>query len=251
MKNKIGIKSYKSDSEHNVEEAIFEAFRNTPIPNDQLLENLGIFISSKDFSRLLFMHHIYQKIIDVPGIIMDFGTRWGNNLALFSTFRSMYEPFNRHRKIIGFDTFTGFPELHEKDGKSNLMATGNAATTLDYQSYLEHIMSLKEKQNPLSHIKKFELRTGDACVELPKFLDENPQTIIALAYFDFDIYIPTLRCLEIIKDRLVKGSIIGFDELNDEDSPGETLALMEVFGLGNIKLKRLPITSRTSYFTLE
>ena len=45
---------------------------------------------------------------------MDFGTRWGNNMALFSIFRGMYEPFNRHRKIIGFDTFSGFPSINEK-----------------------------------------------------------------------------------------------------------------------------------------
>jgi hypothetical protein len=50
---------------------------------------------------------------------------------------------------------------------------------------------------------------------------------------------------------LVKGSVIGFDELNDPDSPGETVALMEVFGLNNIKLKRYPYASRTSYFVVE
>ena len=174
MRNKIGFKSYKSDIEHDIDTGILEAFKNAPIPNDQLMENLGIFISSKDFSRILFMHHIYQKIIDVLGVVMDFGTRWGNNLALFSTFRRMYEPYNRHRKLIGFDTFTGFPELHAKDGNSNLMSEGNVATTVDYQAYLEQIMSMKEKQNPLSHIKKFELRAGEACVELPKYLSENP-----------------------------------------------------------------------------
>jgi len=37
----------------------------------------------------------------------------------------------------------------------------------------------------------------------------------------------------------------------DPDSPGETLALMEVFGLNNVKLKRFPYTSRTSYFIVE
>jgi hypothetical protein len=44
---------------------------------------------------------------------------------------------------------------------------------------------------------------------------------------------------------------LGFDELNDPDSPGETLALMEVFGLNNISLKRISFTARTSYFVVE
>ena len=41
------------------------------------------------------------------------------------------------------------------------------------------------------------------------------------------------------------------DELNDPDSPGETLALMEVFGLNNIRVKRFPYASRVSYFAIE
>ena len=54
-----------------------------------------------------------------------------------------------------------------------------------------------------------------------------------------------------IKKRLVKGSILGFDELNDQDSPGETTALMEIFDLNKIKLRRLSYVSRVSYFEIE
>ena len=197
------------------------------------------------------MHHIYKQIIDVPGVIMDFGTRWGNNLALFSIFRGIYEPFNRHRKLIGFDTFNGFPSINKKDGNSELMSKGNVACTKNYQEYLDQVMTLQEKQNPISHIKKYKIHKGDASKEIRNYLNENPETIIALAYFDFDIYEPTKFCLENIKDRLFKGSILAFDELNDHDSPGETLALMEVFGLQNIKLKRYPFTSRVSYFKIS
>ena len=48
-----------------------------------------------------------------------------------------------------------------------------------------------------------------------------------------------------------KGSIIAFDELNDEDSPGETIALIESIGLNNIKLKKYRYASRISYFVVE
>lgn len=251
MDNKQDIKSYKSNDELSVDAELLRMMENLPIPANQVMENPGLFLSSKDFARIMFMHHIYEKIIDVPGVVMDFGTRWGNNLALFSTFRSIYEPFNRHRKLIGFDTFAGFPSVHEKDGQSDLMSAGNVATTEGYQDFLDRLMHLKEQQNPLSHIKKYEIRAGDACETLSSYLNDNPHTIVALAYFDFDIYQPTVECLELLKDRVVKGAVIGFDELNDPDSPGETAAVMEVFGLPNIRLKRLPITSRTSYFVVE
>jgi len=251
MENVIGIKGYKSDDELSVDAELLQMMSELPIPHGQVMENLGLFLSSKDFSRMMFMHHIYTQIVDVPGVVMDFGTRWGNNLSLFSTFRSIYEPFNRHRKLIGFDTFTGFPSVHEKDGQSDLMSVGNVATTENYQDYLDRLMHLKEQQNPLSHIKKYEIRAGDACKTLRSYFEDNPHTIVALAYFDFDIYQPTFECLQMLKCRVVKGSILGFDELNDPDSPGETLALMEVFGLQNIRLRRLPIASRASYFIVE
>ena len=109
----------------------------------------------------------------------------------------------------------------------------------------------REVVDPITQKRKFELIAGDATKTLTEYLHRNEETIIALAYFDFDVYAPTKVCLEAIKPRLVKGSILGFDELNDPDSPGETVALMEVFGLNNIRLKRFPYTSRTSYFVVE
>lgn len=250
-KSQFGIKIYENSEEKMAREQLAEHFKKCPIPDDQLLSNLGLFLNSKNLSRILFMDHLYRQIIDVQGIIIEFGTRWGQNLALFSALRGIYEPFNRHRKIVGFDTFTGFPGISTKDGKSDMMKKGELEVTKNYVDYLTKVMEFQEKDNPISHIKKFDLRVGNAIVEIDNFLKEYPETIIALAYFDFDIYEPTKKCLEAIRPHLVKGSVLGFDELNDSDSPGETIALKEVFGLNNIKLKRYRYASRVSYFVLE
>jgi hypothetical protein len=251
MKNKIGVKTYSSPKEELVRQDFFEHFKKCPIPRAQVLSNLGLFLNSKNLARILFMNHLYQKIVDVQGIVIDFGTRWGQNMSLFAAMRGIYEPFNRHRKIVGFDTFSGFPSISDKDGTSELMKAGNVSVTANYAEYLIKLMEYQEQDNPLSHIRKFELRPGDAVVEIAGYLAEYPETIIALAYFDFDIYEPTKKCLEAIKPRLVKGSVLGFDELNDHDSPGETLALQEIFGLNNIELKRFPYIARTSYFVVS
>ena len=45
--------------------------------------------------------------------------------------------------------------------------------------------------------------------------------------------------------------MLGFDELNEHATPGETLAVMEALGLGNVALRRLPYTSRTCYCVIE
>jgi hypothetical protein len=247
----LGIQSYKNSDEMSSEDELTHYLRTAPMPEGQILENLGLFMTSKNLSRLLFMHHIYEMILPVPGVVMDFGTRWGQNLAMFSAVRGIYEPFNRHRKLIGFDTFSGFPSVVSQDGSSSLMRENNVSVTDNYETYLDGLMKVHEALNPISHIKKYEIIAGDATKTVPQYLIDNPHTIIALAYFDFDIYEPTKVCLEAIRDRLVKGSVLGFDELNDHDSPGETIALMETFGLNNVKLRRWPHVSRTAYFVVE
>ena len=245
------IKTYESLSERDLRSKLEDKLKTAQIPEGQLLSNLGLFLDSKSLSRILFMDFLYRKIIDVQGVIMEFGTRWGQNLTLFSVLRGIYEPFNRHRKIIGFDTFTGFPSIAPQDGTSDMMKPGQLAVGEGYDQYLSELLSIHEGLNPLGHIKKFDLRKGDATEELPCYLQAAPETIVALAYFDFDLYEPTRKCLEIIRPRLTKGSVVGFDELNDSDSPGETLALMEIFGLNHVRVKRFPYASRVSYFIVE
>ncbi len=245
----MALGTYASQEEKANREMLGAFLESSPIPKEQILPNLGLFLESKNLARLLFLDHVYQHIIDVQGVIMEFGTRWGQNLGVLSALRGIYEPFNRHRKIIGFDSFSGFPSVSQQDGMK--WQDGQLAVTEGYATYLEKVLHAHEQVNPLGHIKKFELCEGDATLEVPRYLTTHPETIVALAYFDFDLYEPTKACLEAIRPRLTKGSVLVFDELNDPDSPGETTALMEVFGLNTVRLKRFRYASRVSFFVLE
>lgn len=86
---------------------------------------------------------------------------------------------------------------------------------------------------------------------LPAYLERHPETIVALAYFDFDLFEPTKKCLELIKPYLVKNSIVGFDELVLGEFPGETQALREAWGLSNLEIRRDPISPQQSYLVME
>lgn len=253
MKQKLDNQElYRSHKEDALRKNFVKHFRKCPIPDDDILQNLGLFISSKNLSRILFLDYIYKQIINVQGVILDLGMRWGQVSSIFAALRGIYEPFNRHRKIIGFDIFTGFPSISDKDNKdSPIIRVGGLACSKNYEKYLENVLEYQEQENPIPHVKKFEIRKGDVVVEIDEYFREYPETIVALAFFDFDIYEPTKKCLEAIKPRLVKGSVLVFDELNDHDSPGETIAVDEVFGLNNIKLKKYQYTSRVSYFIIE
>ena len=158
--------------------------------------------------------------------------------------------FNRHRKIIAFDTFKGFPKVTEKDGADEVAKQTGYDVTRNYDKYLFDLMACQEKLNPASHIRKYEIIKGDATQTLKKYLAQHPETIVSLAYFDMDLYEPTKQCLELIKPYPNKGSVVGFDELCDETFPGETAAFREVFGQ-DYKLQRLPITARASYIVIE
>lgn len=244
----IEIKSIASETENTNRNKLFNLFQNCPIPDNERLNNNGLFVKRQDLTKQLFFNDIYSKITNVHGVIMEFGVRWGQNLVTLNNLRGIHEPFNHSRKIIGFDTFNGFENIDKKDGKHQIIKKGAFSVTENYEEYLNNILDYHESECPLSHIKKNKILKGDATVMLERYLVEHPETIIAFAYFDFDVYEPTKKCLELIKPYLTKGSIIGFDELNDPHFPGETIALKEAFGLGNVAIKRSKYSGIQSYF---
>lgn len=246
--DKKGRLSFKSLDEHSSEKKILNNLKKNNIPDEEILENLGLFFTSKNLSRILCLNDLYKMQINLNGNIFDFGTRWGQNASIFTVLRSIYEPFNRHKRIFAFDTFTGFNKIHKLDGKSELMKKGNLATAKNYDQFLRNHLRAHEKLNPLSHIEKSFVLKGDAVVQLKKLIKESPELVVSMIYFDFDLYEPTLKCMEILKPRMVKGSVIAFDEANDADSPGETEAIMKSFGLNKVSLQRHTYTSRISYF---
>jgi hypothetical protein len=190
----------------------------------------------QSISRILYYDDLYKKILNVPGVICEFGVRWGTTLAQLIAFRGIYEPYNHGRKIYGFDTFEGFSAIDEKD--SGYSELGDYSVKPGHIEALEEILTIHESYSPLSHIKKFDLVKGDASLTVGPWLEANPHMIISMAIFDMDVYKPTRDVLELILPRLTKGSLLVFDELNQESHPGETRAVDEVLGLNNIRLRQ-------------
>jgi hypothetical protein len=199
------------------------------------LQNL-VTMQPSTMARVLYWNEIYPLILNVPGVICEFGVQWGASLATLVNMRAIYEPFNISRTIIGFDTFAGFPSVSDKDG--SLVSTGDYQSMEGYEKTLEAILTINERGSPNSHCRKFELVKGDAALTWPAWLERNPHAIVSMACFDFDLYAPTKAVLEQLIPRLAKGALLVFDELNHPGFPGETVAVAEVLGLNNIKLWR-------------
>lgn len=230
---------------------LIELFTHTPLPVDELLVNLPLYMRSSVVAKLLYIDELYRKITNTPGVIMEFGTWWGANIALFESLRAVYEPYNYLRKVIGFDTFEGYPPPSTEDGHHELVKAGQYAVGENYIEYLSELLDYHQQENTMSNVKKYELVKGDAGARLKEYLDEHPETIIALAYFDMQIYEPTRNCLQLIKPHLARGSVIAMDELNSFEFPGETIAFKEVIGLQQYKLIRSMYLPDRSYLIIE
>ncbi len=247
----IKIKTLASSAEQDRRATFRQAFESSPIPLAEKLANLGVYTKRQELTKTLFFNELYAHLLGVHGVIMEFGVRWGQNLVTLNNLRGIHEPYNYSRKIIGFDTFEGFPSVDAKDGSHPVIEKGAFGVTARYEEHLRAVLQYHEQECPLAHIPKNTVIKGDASVALENYLGEHPETIVAFAYFDMDIYPPTKRCLELIGPHLTKGSIIGFDELNDPQFPGETVALKEVLGVGSIRLMRNKYSGMQSYCIID
>jgi hypothetical protein len=216
---------------------LYRLFKQRPLPDEELLVNAGLFIRSGALARILFLNELYQKILNLPGIVCEFGVWWGQSLVLFQNFRAIYEPYNA-RQTIGFDTFSGYTGIGDADRRSTTIAEGVYGVPPGYESFLDQLLAYHQNENVMSHIRKYELVKGDATITCKQWFDENSQALVALAFFDMALYEPTKAALQAIKPRLVKGSIVAFDELCNKDYPGETRAALEVLGIAEFEIQR-------------
>lgn len=240
-----------SEKETQAYKNLVNLLRQCPIGDDEILKDLPLFLTRSSLGHILFIDSLYRLILDIPGCIMEFGVRWGRNLSLFTSLRNLYEPYNVSRKIIGFDTFSGFPSVSIQDGNSDLIAKGALSVNKDYEIYLGKLLIQQQCLGPRSHVERFKIVKGDAVRTLPAYLDSHPETVCALAYFDFDIYKPTKECLALIRPVLTRGSILVFDQFTYEVFPGETVAVKEVLGIENHRFHKDPRVPYAAYVLIE
>ncbi|HVF71496.1 MAG TPA: TylF/MycF/NovP-related O-methyltransferase [Chthoniobacterales bacterium] len=240
-----------SSEEVEARKQLLDLFKQSPIPDDEMLVNLGLYLRSTQVAKVLYLNELYERIVHLPGIIVEFGIWWGANLALLESFRSVYEPYNWTRKVVGFDTLKGYPSIAPKDGSSAYAKVGGYTVTEDYENYLRQMLDAHEADNVMAHIRKYDLVKGDVLETVDGYFTDNPETIVALAYFDLALYEPTKKCLQAIRPHLMRGSVIAMDELNSRDFPGETIALKEVIGIDKCEIVRSRFLPDRSYLIIE
>jgi len=225
-------------------------FDNSIGTNLDKLRSFPKYVPLPEIGRFLAREKIFNKILNVHGSIVECGVHTGGGLMTWGALSAIYEPINHIRKVIGFDTFAGFPDLHETDQagtNDNLKVGGLKASAMED---IEKSVSLFDSFRPLGHIQKIQLVQGDATKTIPEYILNNKHLVVALLYLDFDIYEPTKAAIEHLISRMPKGAVIAFDELNHPDWPGETQAVLDAIGIRNLKIERFPFQPQISYAVL-
>jgi len=256
MESVMGDTNYKqqsraSDAQDAARKTLYTLFDESPLPRADLLVNLSLYTRASALARTFFLNEIYELITPIPGCVMEFGTWWGQSIITFESLRAIHEPYNHARRIIGFDTFAGYPEIGERDRASATIKSGGYATSSGYRAHLEALLAYHESENIMSQVRKHELVEGDVIDTVPRYLANHPETIVALAFFDLALYEPTKACLEAIKPHLIRGSVLAFDEINAPEYPGETVAMAETMGLTAHKIFRSKFLPDRSYMIIQ
>jgi len=205
------------------------------------------FASRQALAKFLARYEIFKQILAVNGSIIECGVLHGGGLLTWAKLSAIFEPSNHTRRIIGFDTFTGFPSVHASDlsGDSSHVAVGGlrGSTLADVSAAVE----LFDLNRPIAHIPKIELVAGNLCSTAGIYLRSNEHLVVGLLYLDVDLYEPTKAALEAFLPRMPRGAVLAFDELNAKTFPGETRAVQEAIGLANLKIRRFPFDPYISF----
>jgi hypothetical protein len=205
-----------------------------------------------EIGRFLAKSRIFERVLSVPGSIVECGVFNGGGTMTWATLSAILEPLNHVRRVIGFDTFQGFVATGASDADSSdnphAVAGGLAADSAEDIAASAAIFDL---YRPLGHIPKVELVKGDALTTIPEYLDRNPHLVVSLLYMDFDLYEPTKRAIERFVPRMPRGAVIAFDQLNHRAWPGETSALVDSIGIRSLKLERFPFQPQIAFAVLD
>ncbi len=241
----------RSEKERSYAARMDQCIAGSPFSNLERLQSFTLYTPRQDMTNFLVRYEIFKRVLEIQGSIVECGVLRGAGLMAWAHFSSIFEPTNHQRRVVGFDTFSGFPKLTKQDRASESAEAYPGGLAVDSYDHLRHCVELFDMNRFIGHVPKIELVRGDAAKTIPQYLKENPQLIVRLLYLDFDVYEPTLTALKHFLPRMPKGAVIAFDELNLKDWSGESIAVLESLKLREYRIERCSFGSVISFAQIE
>lgn len=144
--------------------------------------------------------HLFQCIenaarLNLEGVVVEFGVFKGGTTMMLSRF---IEHFGRSWKVIGFDTFGGFPPKQ---------------SPLDMYAHPDCVFTDEAAVRRYLSDRNVELVSGNLVDTVQMLRTEN----VVLAFIDTDNYTPSIAILDAIQERIVIGGAIIFDHFTGVD----------------------------------
>jgi predicted O-methyltransferase YrrM len=170
-------------------------------------DNPFLYVRTGLLAKLLVYSEIYKEIVNIPGNILEIGCWYGQSSIIFENLRAIYEPFNFTRRIVSFDTFSGYNEvtgLNIAKEEVDKYKVGNG-----WLGDLAEIQAAHKIVNR-SHTDFLNV-PGDITLTLPNFL-ERVKEPVSLVYFDIATYDTLKVAFDLLSPRITKGGIFVLDD---------------------------------------
>lgn len=196
------------------------------------------------FTKMLARYELFKLIVDKPGDIVEGGVLKGAGLLYWAKLIEIFNPQSR-RKVVGFDTFEGYPGGSGKRHDQNIAKSFRQVQIQEEQGVSANtIMEIAVAQG-LEH--RVELVKGNALTSVKTYVEENPGFRVALLNLDFVLYEPTLAALQQLYPLMIRGGVVALDEYA-VSGLGESDAVDEVLGK-RVKMQAFTwAKSPTAYF---
>lgn len=176
--------------------------------------------------KLLAQYQLFQRVLEVPGEIVECGVFKGASFARWAMFRELF-CIPQARRLIGFDTFnTYFPADTERDEllRSNVVkGAGEQGVSVE---------ALRAALQSKGCGRNVELVAGDIRETVPKYVAEHPELRLSLLNVDVDFAAATETIMEHLYPRLSKGGILILDDYATFE--GET-RVIDSLGVGPVR----------------
>lgn len=233
-------------AERQVPGRIAEIFDSSPDDLPTRLANLTRYARRAQVTRFAALYELFKLALPVKGSIVECGVFRGASFMTFAQLSAALEPTNLTRRIYGFDSFGGFPQVSEADRpETTEVRAGDLAA--DSYDELNRLLEVYDTDRFLGHLPKARLIRGDVTETIPAFVAENPHLVISLLFLDLDLYEPTRVALKEFLPRLPRGAVLAFDELDNPLWPGETSAVLDEVGLNRLELRRFDFDPYIGY----
>jgi hypothetical protein len=90
------------------------SFEKSECSIEKKLENPYKYVRRQVVARFMSLYEIFKLQLNVKGSVIECGVHHGGTLMSLAKVSTILEPYNYHRKIIGFDTFSGFLNIHNQ-----------------------------------------------------------------------------------------------------------------------------------------